>query len=275
MKSKLRVSCIQSSATSDWRANLKQIWRLVHVAVSRDSQIVALPEAFGFRGPEKDFSFFARQVTPGMIREFQAFARQRRVAFLLGSLLVPAGRGRKFFNESILISPQGKIAARYQKIHLFDVSLKGKQRFKESHLIQPGRRSVTGEVWGVRTGLSVCFDLRFPELFRELVRRGSKIIFVPANFTRTTGKAHWEILLRARAIENQVFIVAPGQVGVHPTTGVRSFGTSLMIDPWGSVLVKAGPAAVQVITADLDFSRQRCLRAEFPVLNWPKRGRQR
>ena len=220
---------------------------------------------FFWRGPSRQLSKIASQVTPLVIDEFQKWARQNKTAVLLGSILEPAPGG-KFYNTSLLISEYGKIAARYRKIHLFDNRLKN-VKSRESRHIARGHKIVTGKVWGIRAGLTVCYDLRFPELFRQLVRKGARVIFVPSNFTFETGKAHWEILLRARAIENLAFIAAPAHTGTHPSTGIRRFGTSLIIDPWGEILQKGSLSREQILIADLDLARQTALRKVFPVLS--------
>ncbi len=261
---KFRVACLQTNAGCDWQKNLKRVRVQIQKALRLNPHLVALPEMFYWRGPSSEISKVAFQVTPQVTKEFQELAREHRTAFLLGSLLEPAGR-KKFYNTSLLISESGRIAARYRKIHLFDNTLKN-ARSRESRHIQRGREIVTGTVWGIRVGLAICYDLRFPELFRELSGRGARIIFLPANFTFETGKAHWEVLLRARAIENLVFVVAPAQTGVHSSTGIRSFGTSLVVDPWGKILRRGSRTQEQVLAADLDLTRQDFLRKVFPVL---------
>lgn len=261
---KLRIACLQINAGQDWRQNLRRIRLQVRKALAQKPRLILLPEMFYWRGPARELSSMASRVTPEVIQEFRKIARDHRTAFLLGSLLEPAPRG-KFYNTSFLISEAGKIAARYRKIHLFDNTLKNAAS-RESRHIAAGRKVVTGQVWGVCVGLAVCYDLRFPELFRKLAAKGARVIFVPSNFTFETGKAHWEVLLRARAIENLVFIVAPAQTGIHPSSGIRSYGTTLIVDPWGRVLQKGKRTQEQILTADLDLSRQIHLRKVFPVL---------
>lgn len=201
-----------------------------------------------------------------MIHDFQRQARQTDCAFLLGSLIEASRRHpRKFYNTSVLISETGKVAGRYRKIHLFESDLPD-LRSRESKHIAPGRKVVFGTICGIRTGLTICYDLRFPELFRKLVFKGCRIFFVPSNFTDQTGKKHWEVLLRARAIENLSFVVAPAQVGLNPATGIRSFGTSLILNPWGEVLAQGSRQREGVIAADLDLEFQRQLREKFPSL---------
>ena len=261
---KFRIACLQTNAGQSWRENLQRLRTQIKRALAGKPHLIALPEMFCWRGPSRDLSRIAFQVTPLVVREFRRLARANNTAVLLGSLLEP-GPGGKFYNTSILISQSGKIAARYRKIHLFDNRLKN-AKSRESRHIVPGRKVVTGKIGRLRMGLAVCYDLRFPELFRRLAKTGARIIFLPANFTHETGKAHWEVLLRARAIENQVFIIAPAQTGIHPSTRIRSFGTSLIVDPWGKVLRKGSLTREQVLIADLDLTRQTLLRKSFPVL---------
>lgn len=254
------------SAGSDWRSNLDLARRLTLQALRRRAELIALPETFYYRGPARRLKYLARVVTPIVIQEFKKLAAAHHAAFLLGSVYEQSPRRNKYFNTSILISERGKITARYRKSHLFDISLKGKAVFRESRHIAPGNHVESGKIWGIPAGLTVCYDVRFPELFRALSRRGSRVIFVPSNFTYETGKVHWEVLLRARAIENQVYIVAPAQTGRNPETGIRSFGTSLVIDPWGTVLARGDRSRQQVVMASLDFNSLDRLRRSFPVL---------
>ena len=211
-------------------------------------------------------SYLAREVSPKVILEFQRRARQSGCAFLLGSLIEASSRHRRqFYNTSILISEKGKVVGRYRKIHLFENDLPS-LRIREAKHIVPGKEVVFGKIWGIRSGLAICYDLRFPELFRKLVFQGCRIFFVPANFTYVTGEKHWEVLARARAIENLSFVIAPAQVGVHPESGIRSFGKSLILNPWGEVLAQGTTQREEVIYADLDLKFQEKLRRQFPVL---------
>ncbi|MDP3919521.1 MAG: carbon-nitrogen hydrolase family protein [Candidatus Omnitrophota bacterium] len=265
-KSKFRVACIQTKAGKNFESNWRRIKSQISAALRKQPHLIALPEAFSCRAPRQANEDIARRQTPFLIREFTQIAKKNRVAFLMGSVLESSKRRGKFYNTSLLISETGRVVARYRKIHLFDIGMKGRVRTRESSQITPGNRVVVGTVWGVRVGLSICYDLRFPELFRALAQKGSRIIFMPANFTYFTGKAHWEVLLRARAIENQAYVVAPAQAGSHPATGIKSFGCSLLVDPWGKVLRRAARAGEQVLCADLDLRYQARIRREFPVL---------
>ncbi|HXV27861.1 MAG TPA: carbon-nitrogen hydrolase family protein [bacterium] len=257
---------MQINAGTDWQKNLKKIDGLTHRALRLKARVIALPETFCARTYSDQFRELAGEVTPQVIRRFQETARQTKTAFLLGSLLELSKEKTRFYNTSYLISEKGKITARYRKIHLFDIFMKKQVKVSESEHIRPGRQIAVGHVWKIRAGLTICYDLRFPELYRRLVRLGSRIIFVPSNFTETTGKAHWEVLLRARAVENQAFIIAPAQVGIHPANGIRSFGTSLVVDPWGNVLARGDRQREGVIMANLRLEFQDWLRRSFPVL---------
>lgn len=265
VRKKFRVACLQINASANWRRNLTAVQKKIKQALRLKPHLITLPETFYYRGPSHRLEFLARKVTPAVIAEFRHLARRHQVAFLLGSVFEKAVKG-KYYNASILISEKGRLAARYHKIHLFDIALKDKLKATESRHIAPGHRVVQGQIWGVPVGLTICYDLRFPELFRRLSKQGSRIIFVPANFTYTTGKAHWEILLRARAIENQVYIVAPAQVGIHPSTKIKAFGASLLIDPWGRIIGRASLSKEEILVGDLDLDFQTRLRSGFPVL---------
>lgn len=259
-----RVACIQMGASGNLEENFFRAVHLTERAVRQKARFVTLPENFLSRGPSRDLKAVTCEM-PRVIRHFQKLARETKSAILLGSLLEPTSATGKYSSTSVLVSETGKIAARYRKMHLFDIGLR-RVRMNESRHIQAGKRLGLGKVFGIPLGLAICYDLRFPELFRRLTYRGARIITVPANFTDYTGEAHWEVLLRARAIENQVFIVAPAQVGISPSSGIRSFGTSLIIDPWGTVLAKGTRTRDEVVVADLDFSFQARLRSQFPVL---------
>jgi predicted amidohydrolase len=265
-KKTLRVSCVQVNAGPDVSANIEQCRREIARACRVGADLICLPEVFHYRGPARHYARVAVRRNDDMIRAFRALARKEKIALLLGSVIERSRRPSFFYNTSILISPAGMIAAYYRKVHLFDIRLKGGPSVAESRIFLPGRRSVTAPVFGIRMGLSICYDLRFPEHFRKLALSGARLIFCPANFTDKTGRAHWEVLLRARAIENQVFVVAPAQTGVDPASGILCHGRSLVIDPWGKILAQGDYSRPGVITADLDLSEQVRLRRSFPVL---------
>lgn len=263
---KIKITCVQLNAKEDWRDNLHRLGKWLLQSVRHKNHLIALPENFYYRGHADQLPFLAKYVTPQIVQEFCEFARRHSVALLLGSLVEISPVKGKYYNTSILISEKGKIAARYRKMHLFDVHLKGKISHQESKYVLAGQKIAVGKVWGIPMGLTICYDLRFPELFRRLTQQGVRILFVPANFTEPTGKAHWDILLRARAIENQAFIVAPAQVGIQPSNQIKSYGHSLIVNPWGDVLAEGHRSKEQRVTAVLDLGFQDRLRKSFPVL---------
>ena len=190
-------------------------------------------------------------------------ARKLGLWVLAGSLHARAADGR-CANASLLFDREGRIAARYDKLHLFDIGLAGQPSYRESATVSGGDRVVTAEIDGILAGLSICYDLRFPELYRLHALAGAQLLLVPAAFTRHTGRDHWELLLRARAVENQCFVVAAGQVG-ESLAGKECHGHSMIIDPWGRILA-CRPEGIGIAVADLDFDVQRRIRAELPVL---------
>lgn len=260
----LKVACVQLNAGEDYQRNLDRLAPLIQIALKKRCRLIALPEVFVWRGRSQDLWSVAHRISAQVLRHFQHLARLCKAYFLLGSLLFPASN-RKVKNVSILLDPDGAVCARYEKIHLFDTAL-GEVETRESRHVTHGKKLVTGHVEGVKAGLSICYDLRFPELYRKLTFRGARILFVPSNFTAHTGKAHWEHLLRARAIENQAFVIAPGQCGIHPYTGIKSYGHSMIVDPWGVVLAEGDDCSEMTIDAKLDFEAQNALRRSFPVL---------
>lgn len=266
---KLRVSLIQNNATENWEKNLSETEQLIQRALQKKSRIIALPETFYYRGPAKNYKTLAKHLTPFVLDRYKNLAKKNRVSILIGSMFESIKNSSKFYNTSYFISESGRLAAKYRKIHLFDNALKGAS-VQESKHHQHGARIVTSKFAGVKVGLSICYDLRFPELYRKLSKAGANILFVPANFTKKTGEAHWEVLLRARAIENQAFVFAPGQIGKHPTTKIESFGESMVIDPWGKVLARGSRKKEEVVTADLDLSLLKSLKRVFPVLSHRK-----
>lgn len=260
---KIRVACIQIDAGADLEKNLTKICRYFLKAVRLKAQWIAFPENFLCRGPANQLKAVAAR-SAELVPFFQTLAEKYKVSILLGSFLEKS-TDKKYFNTSLLIDDRGRIAGHYRKIHLFDVNIPG-ARCLESRYVEAGNKIVTAKINSVQTGLSVCYDLRFPEIYRSLSKRGARVLFVPANFTQTTGKAHWKVLLKARAVENLSFVIAPGQVGSHPESKIKSFGTSLILDPWGRVLAEGSRSKEQVITADLDFKAQAKIRKNFPVL---------
>jgi len=264
-KKKIRISCIQVNAGSNIHKNITSLEGLLKTALKVKPDIVAFPENFLWRGSSENLEG-AAQATKEVLGDFRSKAKRCKTAFLLGSLIEASQTSRKYYNTSYWISASGRVSATYRKIHLFDVELSKDLSVQESKHILPGHKPVLVSERGIVSGLSICYDLRFPELYRRLTHLGAQILFVPANFTRETGKAHWKVLLRARAIENQCFVVAPAQVGKNPSNGITSYGHSLMVDPWGRVLFEGSGASQEVLTADADFSVLNRVRRLLPAL---------
>lgn len=236
---RLKVAVIQTRSTEDSDANLNNAAKLCRDARSEGARFLALPENVGFlRIATKEN--FGEQVPGGKITTFfQALAKEIDAAILIGSVQEVSGDGYKVYNTSVLVGPDGQIVQKYRKVHLFDIDIPGTVSLKESDYIVPGGEAVVADLFGIRWGLSICYDLRFPELYRKLLDAGAEVILIPAAFTLQTGKDHWEVLQRARAIENQCYVLAPGQWGLHGGTRY-SYGHSMIVDPWGHVVARCG-----------------------------------
>lgn len=250
----------------DMDANIHAAQQWVGEAVARGATLIALPEnAFYLRreGTVKHPDLPMAQ-HPGVLA-MQALAKQHGVFILIGSIRALEAGAPKPYNRSVLVNPQGAIVATYDKLHLFDVTLPNGHRYEESLQALPGEQPVLAAVGDAKLGLSICYDLRFPQLYRALALAGAELLAVPAAFTRPTGAAHWRTLLVARAIENAAYVLAPAQCGVHPG-GRETYGHSLMVDPWGVVLAEADGETPGIITAEIDLARVREVRAQLPVL---------
>ncbi len=259
----LRVALVQLDAGDDVELNIAIAASLADEAAAGGARFVALPEYLQFRGPDDGYRASARPVPGPWTEPFAAVARARRAWILVGSLAERSDDPGRPFNTSVLVAPDGSIAARYRKIHLFDVDVENGPADRESDRVSPGDRAMIADVDGIRFGLSICYDLRFPELYRALALAGAEVLTVPANFTERTGRDHWEVLLRARAIENGAYVLAPAQIGGPP--GQPAFGRSMIVDPWGTVVAQAADR-VGIITAELDLARVRSIRRQIPVL---------
>ena len=265
---KFRVALVQLSADADVAANLDRAADLVREAGKSEPCLVALPEVFHYRGPLAGYRESAAPIPGPLTGPFSELARAINTWMLLGSVAETSGDPQRPYNSSVLLDPAGNVAAVYRKRHLFDVAIENGPSDHESGRTTPGTENVVALLEGaaedrdVRLGMSVCFDLRFPELYRDLVARGASILAVPANFTEATGRDHWEVLLRARAIENGCFVIAPAQCGSGG--GVLSHGRSMIVDPWGIVLAQA-PDGPGLVMADLDLDRIRAVRQQLPT----------
>ncbi|HEY2888402.1 MAG TPA: carbon-nitrogen hydrolase family protein [Candidatus Limnocylindrales bacterium] len=263
---RLKVALIQLDAGSDVEANLRTAVRLADRAAAEGARLVALPEYLQYRGSDDGYRASARPIPGPFSDAFAAVARARDAWILAGSLAEASGDEgphNRPYNTSVLIDPTGAIVARYRKIHLFDVDLQDGPSDRESERVSGGDRAVVADVDGVSLGLSICYDLRFPELYRTLAGAGAEVLAVPANFLERTGRDHWEVLLRARAIENGAYVIAPAQVG--SPAGVAAHGRSMVVDPWGTVIAQASDE-VAIVHAELDLERVASVRRQIPVL---------
>jgi deaminated glutathione amidase len=269
----MRVGLCQMSSGDDVDANLSTAEALLHEAADGGADLAALPEVFVYLGPSAHRSEVAEPVPGGPVSaRLGAVARDRSI-WVLGGSVLEADDGR-VYNTSPLFDRSGELVARYRKIHLFDVDLPGQPPFRESSTFASGDQLITHEVELTRVGLSICYDLRFPELYRGLMALGAEVVFVPAQFQYETGRDHWHVLMRARAIENQSFVVAPAQWGAWGPLekNRRSFGHSIAVDPWGRVLAEAPEEGTGVCFADLDLTDLRRIREAMPALRHRRLG---
>jgi len=273
----LRAAAVQLNSTGEKARNLESAERLVRAAAAGGAELVALPEKWNLLAEGEELVAGAEPLDGPSLGAARAWARELGIGLLAGSI-AEAGPAGKSFNTSVLIGADGEDLATYRKIHMFDVEAGG-VTYRESAHEEPGEEIVGAPLGDVVLGLSVCYDLRFPELYRILAVRGARILAIPSAFTRATGRDHWEPLLRARAIENQAFVLAPNQVGEAPPH-FSSNGRSLIADPWGVVLATA-PDEECFVAADLDLAAQERVREALPSLAnrrpaayaWPEEAR--
>jgi predicted amidohydrolase len=259
------AAAVQLNSTSSQEANLEVVERLLERAAGYGAQFVATPENTAFLGPHEEKVRRAETLDGPLCRQFAAWAAQHELHLLLGSFAERSDDPARCYNTSVLFAPDGRQLARYRKIHLFDVDLPAGPSFRETATVVAGTEIGTVDTDLGRLGLSICYDLRFGELYRHLARGGSQILTVPSAFTHATGKDHWLALLRARAIETQCFVVAPAQWGRHDDEGLReSWGHSAIVDPWGHVLADAGKGTGLAL-AEIDLERVRAVREAMPI----------
>lgn len=265
----MRAAVIQLSSQDDVRKNLERASALTAEAARSGATLLALPENFAFMGEETQKRELAESTEEGSAGPITSavieMARSARAWVVAGGMPEKSGDPERPFNTSLLVAPEGQVVARYRKIHLFDVDLPDGTKLLESGATLAGEAPVTASLGAdVGLGMTICYDLRFPELYRRLSAEGVRIVTVPAAFTLTTGKDHWHVLLRARAIENQVYILAPAQHGRHPRNR-QTYGKSIIVDPWGDVLAQAAEGEGWA-TAALDLAAQDRVRASLPCL---------
>jgi predicted amidohydrolase len=262
----MRAAAVQLNSTADRDRNLAQAESLVRAAADGGATLVALPERFDVRGDPADYERAAEPLETSRAAKWaSALAKDLKIDLVAGSTSERRPGHDKLSNTSLHFGPDGELKAVYRKVHLFDVQV-GDVEYRESDSDEAGDElTVTETQDGTKLGLSVCYDVRFPELYRILALEGAEILTVPANFTRTTGEAHWELLLRARAVENQAFVIAPAQSGEYPP-GQPAYGNAMIVDPWGDVLARAPGDGETFVAADLDFERLNEVRAKLPSL---------
>lgn len=259
----MRVAAVQLNSSAEKERNLAAAERLVRDAAGAGAELVALPEKWNLLAGGEELVAGAEPLDGPSLTRAREWARDLGIHLLAGSISERGEEGEKASNTSVLIDPEGEDVAVYRKIHMFDVDAGGVS-YRESEHERPGTEAVVAPVGDLTAGMTVCYDLRFPELFRILTLRGARLIGVPSAFTLATGRDHWEVLLRARAIENQLFVLAPNQWGEAPPH-YSSFGRSMIVDPWGVVLATA-PDGECFVSAELDLAAQDRIRESLPSL---------
>jgi len=264
----MKIGLVQMNTRNDKVKNLASAEHLIGRLAGQGAELVLLPEHFNFLGAEKDKPQNAEELaTSPSLSHLRQLAVDHAIHIHCGSLLERAGSD--IHNTAVVFDPAGEIVASYRKIHLFDVEIPGGRKYLESESITSGSDIVTFTIGDITFGLATCYDLRFPELFRELAGQGAQVILLPAAFTMMTGKDHWELLLRARAVENLCYMAAAGQYGSAPPTH-ESYGRSMVVDPWGVVVAQAGDG-VTTVMADVDMKRLQQIRTTFPALDHVRR----
>lgn len=258
------------NAGPDFEANRDKAFAMVREAASHDARLVALPENFSFLRTGREIPFLSHSLDSPFVRELGALARELGIHLLAGSFHEPAPDGKHLYNTSTFFGPDGTLLGVYRKIHLFDIAIPGQSGFRESDRFSPGEETVVCRTQEGVMGMAICYDLRFPELFRRLSAQGAEILLVPSAFTVATGKDHWDILVRCRAIENLAYVVAPALTG-SPSDRIHNLGRSMIVDPWGIVLAEAGQEeGLLYAEVDRDYLRER--RSRLPALEHRRLG---
>lgn len=259
----MKISVVQLNPQDNKKENISKALKFIDKAAREGADIVSLPEYVDFMGDGKDSLSIAENIPGGYAtQKFSNKAKEHGIYIHVGSIR-ENNQSDKIYNTSLVFNRKGAIIGKYRKIHLFDIEIDGKVSAKESDTITPGEEVVLVDTEFGKLGLSICYDIRFPELFRTLALKGAKILFIPAAFTLYTGIHHWETLLKARAIENQCFVVAAGQIGSYPPESKTLFGSSMVVDPWGIVLARA-PERESIITVNIDISDIEHTRQNVP-----------
>lgn len=260
-----KAACVQLRSSDDVQQNIRDASALIRDAARQGAHFIATPENTTLMAPDggAKLELSCPEADDPALPAFRALAEELNVWLLIGSLAIKVS-STKTANRSYLLGPRGRIVARYDKIHLFDVDLPSGEKYRESNTVAGGGEAVVADLPWCKVGLSICYDLRFPQLYRALAQKGAALVTVPSAFTETTGKAHWHVLLRARAIENGAFVIAPAQGGVH-ANGRHTFGHSLIIGPWGEILAEGGTDP-GVFIAEIDPDAAKVARERVPNL---------
>lgn len=262
-----KIAAIQMISFNDKKVNLEKAKSFIERAVREKAKVIVLPEHFNFSGKDEEKRQNAEPIPGPTINQLAELAKKFKIYLVCGSILEKVEQKDKhvFYNTSVFLSPEGKILAKYRKLHLFDVILPDGSCHRESDIVTPGNHITIAKTPLAIFGFTICYDLRFPELYRKLCEKGAQIVFIPSAFTLQTGKDHWEPLIRARAIENQFYIVAPNQFG-QDQEGKKCWGKSMIVDPWGIVLSKATERET-VIFGEVDLDYQEKIRRNMPCLS--------
>jgi len=260
----MKVGVVQMDTKANKEANFNKARELIEEGVDKGASLVGLPEYFNYIGPTQEEPAEAEMIPGPTTQMLASLAKEHGIWLHGGSVLEKVPGGEKMYNTTVVFDPNGEIVARYRKIHLFDIEIKDGPAITESDNKASGDEIVFFKIGEVKVGLTICYDMRFPELYRILTLKGARIIMIPSAYTFFTGKDHWEPILRTRAIENQIYIVAPAQVGTKP--GFRTYGHSLVVDPWGNIIAEAQEEET-VLVADLDMDYLERIRKQIPCLN--------
>ncbi len=261
----MKAAVIQMNSGADKEKNVRQAYQLAEKACCVGAKLVVLPEVFVYRGPldgKQKKKLIVERLRGPLVRGFSDLAKTKKAWLVLGSVYEQSQRPGKLYNTSLVVSPEGKIAAVYRKKHLFNARLTKKSVSEDRHFIE-GKSTVSVELDRFRMGCAICYDLRFPRMFQQYYEQGCSILAIPSSFTAETGKAHWEILLRARAIETRSYVLAPNQWGCDGN-GVESYGNSMIVGPWGEVLARAGAKKTTILYADLFYEEINKARKKLP-----------
>jgi nitrilase len=263
----MKIGLVQMNTQNDKLKNQEAAEAAVDRLADQGADLVMLPEMYNFLGPDEEKLAHAETIPGPGIDRLQLRAREKGVFLHCGSLL--ERNGDTLYNATVVFNRKGERVAGYRKIHLFDVEIPGGIVYRESAVVSPGEDVVTFDCEGITVGLSICYDLRFPELYRKLADRGSALILIPAAFTLMTGKDHWEPLIKARAIENVCYVAACGQWGFHPPNN-QCYGHSMVVNPWGTIIAQARDGETDVMV-ELDFNYMNSVREKLPALNHRRR----